>query len=75
LECSSGDEYKEDLSTICNNKEGEDLLPGPNLYLSCDSDYTCMLCGTSGRNKELRFRCGLCSGCFHVECSAAEQRI
>ncbi|KAJ8880723.1 hypothetical protein PR048_017193 [Dryococelus australis] len=61
------------LSHLCDDNEIDDLES-----LSCviaptaeDSCETCMFCGEFGRNKELWFWCGLCSGWVHADCNAA----
>lgn len=63
---------------ILNDDEMDDLepmvldVPG-STRATTDSSDVCLLCGEFGRNNELWFRCILCSGWVHAECSAAER--
>jgi hypothetical protein len=72
MACNGNDEGKEKLSKLCDDDELDDLEPGPAPHMFNDSDSTCMFFGEFGRDEELWFRCGFCSGWVHAECSTAE---
>jgi hypothetical protein len=57
---------------MCDDDELYDFEPGLAPHMFNDSDETCMFCGEFGRDEELWFRCGLCSGWVYAECSASE---
>lgn len=71
---------EEMIDNLCDDNEMDDLDPmnvlGPAANAKTremqDSDGICLLCGEFGKNNELWYRCILCSGWVHSECSAAE---
>lgn len=72
---SSDDSMDEDLSDICNDDELDDVelsfIP-PSVKKPSEPNDTCGICGESGKDKELWFRCVLCSLWNHAECTSAE---
>ncbi|KAG8251197.1 hypothetical protein J6590_084883 [Homalodisca vitripennis] len=61
----------------CNDDEMDDLAPmvmdvSASTRNVTDSEGVCCLCGEFGKNNELWYRCIICSGWVHSECSGAE---
>lgn len=58
---------------ICQDDDiDDDCDLSSMLAVSNNTNDTCMFCGEFGKDKELWFRCGVCSGWVHSDCSAAE---
>jgi hypothetical protein len=70
---SSSNEEAVDESLLCyDNESSENVNTLPHRKNTND---TSLLCGECGHNREFRYRCVVCSGWAHVECSSADTAV
>lgn len=73
---SSSDEMLDERN-ICDDEISDDDMEGmlSRLPQSNNTNDICLFCGEFGRNKELWFRCVVCSGWVHAECSGEDSAV
>ena len=64
----------EDLSDICDDDELDDIELSfiPTIQEPTESNEICCICGEIGKDKELWYRCVLCSSWNHAECTGMD---
>lgn len=70
----SSTEDERNIKDLCQDDELDDVSIDIGLTLAekNNTNNTCLFCGEFGKDKELWYRCVLCSGWVHSDCSAAE---
>lgn len=69
---SNGEEENITLRDLVDDDEMDDLTLDVNQGEKNDTNNKCLFCGEFGKDNELWYRCVLCSGWVHSDCSAVD---